>query len=356
MLATALQTKPKTVLVRNVYYLMSYAFNALDVKSYQKVGAEEFSGMDDLLAEILLMGVESQRRRGFERDYELVEEQGWRIKGRVNIRQTMAFEARGLACASYVYDEYDKDTQLNRILKTSIRALIGSKEVSEVRRRRLRGALAYMQDVQVIDQPNRIRWSGLRYHRNNKTYELLMNVCYMIVQQKLINPRDGEFELAIFDDAQWFSALFEHFLLNYYRRHFPQLEASAKRIRPEASAPSFLPSMLTDVTLSYKGKVHVIDAKCYGRIFTMRYSGKILSADHVRQIYYYASHAGGPENVSAMLIYAGTGEKHVNEIWVDNGYTLGCLTLDLTKRFEDISASLDSVVEGAFGTLEKLRA
>ena len=51
MLKTVLETKPETVLVRNVFYLMSYAFRALDVRDYERIGSEEFRGMDDLLAE-----------------------------------------------------------------------------------------------------------------------------------------------------------------------------------------------------------------------------------------------------------------------------------------------------------------
>ena len=76
MAQSALATRPATVLVKNVYHLMSYAFDAVDVKEYRTLETEDFSGMDDLLAAILLLGIESQRRRGLERDYQPVEEQG----------------------------------------------------------------------------------------------------------------------------------------------------------------------------------------------------------------------------------------------------------------------------------------
>ena len=355
MAKTALETKPETVLVQNVFHLMAYAFRALDVKAYERVGSEAFVGMDDLLAAILLIGVESQRRRGFERDYKPVCEMGWRIKGRVDVRQTMQLTAGGSASAAYEYDEYDEDTQFNRILKTSLLLLLKSTQVSESRRARLRGAIAALQGVETITNPSQIRWSELRYHRNNRSYELLMNVCYLVIQQRLVDPTNADLNLALFDDKQWFSALFENFILNYYQRHYPQLQVVGQDIiRPNDSAPKFVPHMFTDVTITDGTQSLIIDAKCYGRIFTMNYSKAIMSPEHVRQIFYYATHMGSPDCVRAMLMYAGTGERSVCEFWRDNDYELGCMTLDLNRDFAHIAADMDSAVRRVFGDIERV--
>lgn len=352
---TALETKPETVLVRNVFYLMSYAFRALDVRDYERIGSEEFRGMDDLLAAILLIGVETQRRRGFERDYKTKREEGWRIKGRVDMRQTMRLEMANQPIAAYDFDEYNEDTLLNRILKTSILALIGRADVQDERRRSLRSAMAYMQGVSTIADPSTIRWSELRYHRNNRSYELLMNVCYLVIQQQLMDPQSDDRLVASFDDKQWFSALFENFVLNYFKRHYPALKVTGQTpIRPNDNAPSFVPSMFTDVVLSNGASTLVIDAKCYGRIFSMNFDKEIMSADHIRQIFYYATHVGAPDRVAAMLLYAGTAESHVDEFWDDEGYRLGCKTLDLNTDFNLIENELDGIVVKQFGLVEKV--
>ncbi len=354
MAKTALATKPKTVLIRNIFHLMAYAFRAVDIRDYDQIGSEEFDGMDDLLAEILLIGVEAQRRRGFERDYQPTTEENWRIKGRINMRRTMQLNRLNTPAISYEYDEYNEDTYLNQILKTSLLVLLSSTDVQEARRRRLRGAMAFLQGVQTIKDPSRIRWSQLKYHRNNLSYELLMNVCYLVLQQQLMDPQSSSNKLATFDDKQWFSALFETFILNYFKRHYPSLEVVGQNsIRPSKDAPAFVPSMFTDVSISDGQHTLIIDAKCYGRIFSMNFGREILSSSHIRQIYYYATHTGPGDNVSAMLIYAGTSEQSLNDFWDDNGYQLGCKTLCLNTEFAEIAAELDSVIINAFGHVKK---
>lgn len=250
-------------------------------------------------------------------------------------------------------DDYCEDTLFNRILKAGVGVLLASGDVAEGRRRRLKGALAYLHAVSDIDEPSRIRWTMLRYDRSNRAYELLMSVCFMVMRRHLPRLDGGDLGLAMIDDEQGFSALFEHFLLEYYRRHFPQLRASSRRIHPDGEAPSFVPRMLTDVSLSHGGKTLVIDAKCYGKILAMNFGKKRLTADHVRQIYYYTSHAGDAEHALGLLVYAGTDEADMRECWTDNGYRIGCCALSLADDFDAISTTLDAIAQEAFGPLAR---
>ena len=339
-----------------MYYLMSYAFKAIDIREFKKLGSENFSNMDDLLAEILLIGVESQRRRGFEREYQPVEESGWRIKGRIDLRRTMRLALSGKQEAHFVYDDYNANTPLNRILKTGIFTLLKSDDVDDTRRKRLRGAISYLQNVDLVRNPASIRWDSIRYHRNNRSYMFLIHVCSLIIKRRLLNQVDGDSQFAVFDDKEAFSALFEAFILNYYKKHYPQLNPRGqKEIAPDPTAPSYVPSMKTDVCLTHDGKTLVLDAKCYGRIFSMRYENEKLSSEHIRQIYYYANHLGTAEDVCAMLIYAGTGEAEIMQTWKDQGYSIGCTTLSLNQEFDKISHTLDAIPEQVFGSLTKRR-
>lgn len=57
------------VVIRNIYYMMAYAFRALDLKEYERLKTEDFEELDDLLAAILAIGMSAQQRRGYERGY-----------------------------------------------------------------------------------------------------------------------------------------------------------------------------------------------------------------------------------------------------------------------------------------------
>ncbi|MCI7439019.1 MAG: 5-methylcytosine-specific restriction endonuclease system specificity protein McrC, partial [Coriobacteriaceae bacterium] len=55
--------------VRNVYYMLAYAFRALDERGWGDFEAEEFDNAADLCAAILCRGVGLQLKRGLGREY-----------------------------------------------------------------------------------------------------------------------------------------------------------------------------------------------------------------------------------------------------------------------------------------------
>ena len=65
------------------------------------------------------------------------------------------------------------------------------------------------------------------------------------------------------------STLYEKFVKEYYRKHFPSLNAKALHIDwniGEEEVIGLLPDMKTDITLTYKEKTLIIDTKYYGSI------------------------------------------------------------------------------------------
>ena len=70
-----------------------------------------------------------------------------------------------------------------------------------------------------------------RQHRNNATYEMLLNICYLIINGLLMTEEKGTKKLAKYLDDQRMSRLFEKFVLNYYRKHYPELDPSSTIIK-----------------------------------------------------------------------------------------------------------------------------
>ena len=57
--------------IKNVFYMLAYAFRALDRKAYRPLESEDFANAEDLLAAILILGVEepiqARREQGIHR-------------------------------------------------------------------------------------------------------------------------------------------------------------------------------------------------------------------------------------------------------------------------------------------------
>ena len=54
--------------VQNIYYMLSYAFQALQTQTYKNLATENFHNTAELCAAILDKGVSTQLKRGLERD------------------------------------------------------------------------------------------------------------------------------------------------------------------------------------------------------------------------------------------------------------------------------------------------
>lgn len=50
-------TNDKSILIKNIYYMLSYAFTILKQTNYNKIASEQFEKAQDLFAAILSKGV-----------------------------------------------------------------------------------------------------------------------------------------------------------------------------------------------------------------------------------------------------------------------------------------------------------
>ena len=336
-----------TVVIKNIYYMMAYAFKAIDIADFKRLEVESFGNVLDLLAAILAAGLDAQRRRGLEREYQPREEDLMRVRGRIDIADTMRLRMRQRQDLHCVFDERTEDTYKNQVLKTTALYLLRAPEVDAQRKRDLKRSLVLMQDVSLLD-PQRIAWGSMRYHRNNRSYQILMNVCYLALHELLLRDERGEVRLADVLSGDSLHRLYEKFILEYYRKHWSWLHPAAREIDHGIgdSAPDFLPRMLTDVTLANGDKCLIIDAKCYGTILGTHYDKEILSPANLNQILSYVMHAANAFDgeVSGMLLYAKTeGTELESESWLELGHTYHVRTLDLNQDFAGIAAQLDAI-------------
>lgn len=345
--------------VENVYYMLAYAFEALAEGAYASVKSETFENAEDLFGEILSLGLSGLLKRGLHRSYIEVEEDIVGFRGRLDIPRTLSHRAAKSQMLHCVHDEFSANNEFNQILKTAGALLLRSGML--VRSRfKLKRALLCLEGVEELD-PKTIRWSGLRYQKNNQHYVMLINICRFIIDGMLMGDGvvggDRKIRHVKFDDLKM-SKLYEHFICSYYAKHY-DLGARAREInwaidegKPSEQGDQ-LPKMRSDVMLRNEDRMLIIDAKFYQKSMQEYWSHQSVSSANFYQIFAYATnaHIQAPGlSVAGMLLYAKTSEEVVPALKVGiAGKQFEARTLDLALPFTEIAAQLDGIVDSYFG-------
>ena len=78
--------------VRNIYYLLCYAWDHVREGETVDVGSEQFGGLVDLFVKVLNEGVSRLVSRGLDRDYLVVHEDVRGLKGKLDFATTIQEE------------------------------------------------------------------------------------------------------------------------------------------------------------------------------------------------------------------------------------------------------------------------
>ncbi len=355
--------KDKTILIKNIYYMLSYAFSELKLKEYEDLASEKFDSIHNLFAAILAVGTGRQLKQGLFREYAGHRENTGTLRGRIDMPGTVRnrLSRRPMLCCDF--DELSENILLNRILKTAAMLLIGHDQTDRTRRDALKREMLFFSGVDPID-PKSVRWSAIRFHRNSGTYRLLIGLCRLLFEGMLLTTDAGECRLASFLDDQRMSSLYERFLRAYYAREHPGLSAAAAQIpwALDDGVDAMLPVMQSDITLSKGSTVLIIDAKYYSRTTQTQYDISKLHSANLYQIFAYvknrdAAFGKAPHSVSGMLLYAATDESVQPDCaYRMSGNRISAGTLDLNRDFSDIRQRLDGIACEYFGPATKTQS
>ena len=344
--------------IQNIYHMLAYAFQVLREQGYKSIATEEFHNVAELCAAILTKGVSEQLKRGLGREYIEQTEALSTVRGRIDISEsikTQSIHKQQLVCS---YDEFSVNSYLNRIIKTTMELLLRA-DISKARKKELRKLLVFFGEVEPLDV-HLIDWN-IRYNRNNQTYRMLISVCYLVAKGLLQTNSDGSTKLMDFLDEQRMHRLYEKFILEYYRKEHPDLNASASQIpwALDDGMSDMLPVMQSDITLSKGDTVLIIDAKYYSHTTQMQYDVHTLHSGNLYQIFTYvknkeAEFGDVQHTVSGMLLYAKTDEQvQPDQVYRMSGNKISVRTLDLNQDFSKIARQLDGIALEHFGNNAK---
>lgn len=348
-----LMTNDKGIFIKNIYYMLSYAFQVLKQSNYESIAAERFENVQDLFAAILARGTARQVKQGLYREYVTQNEMLSVMRGKLDMSRTILNRIQHKQKLACEFDELSEDNLYNKILKTTMYFLLKDSCVAVERKAAIRKVLCFFDGVSFLE-PSAIKWSRLHYQRNNRNYEMLLNVCYFVLDGMLQTTDKGGYKMASFSDEHM-ARLYERFILEYYRQHHTYLsEVKAAQVKWNLTGENdetmihFLPVMQTDVFLRLDEKILILDAKYYGKTLQRRFDKYSLHSGNIYQIYTYVKNQDkdGTGNVAGMLLYAKTDEDITPDcVFNMGGNRIGARTLDLNKEFRVIAGELDKIVE-----------
>lgn len=340
--------------IRNFYYMLSYAFQALNAQGYKEMATEDFHNVADLCAAILCKGVSLQIKQGLGREYIEKTEPLSALRGRIDISESIKTQSmlrQRLVCS---YDDFSVNFPLNQIIKSTMMLLLHG-DIDKKRKQELRRLLVYFGEVDALDIHD-INWH-VQYNRHNEQYQMLISICYLVAKGLLQTNSDGSIKLMDFLDEQRMSRLYEKFILEYYRKHFPQLHASASQIPwiLDDDENMMLPVMQSDITLSKDNDVFIIDAKYYGHTTQSQYDVHTLHSNNLYQIFTYVKNKEAElahvphRKVAGMLLYARTDEAiQPDHTYSMSGNKISVKTLDLNCPFDGIAEQLNEIAQEYF--------
>ena len=344
------------ILIHNIYYMLSYAFKVLNEGSYERISGENFDNAYDLFASILAKGISKQLKQGLYREYINQSETLATIRGKLDINGTILNRVRNSKLIACKYDELSENNLLNQILKATIMILLKSGAVKDERKAELKKVIIFFADVDDI-LTDTIQWQRIRYGKENALYRMLINICFFVLSNLVINESTGNYEFRKFGGEQ-LSALYEKFILEYYKQTYPALNVGLDmrdlHIDPSASddgVVAFLPKYKTDILLHnpVTNKLLIIDAKFYSYILTTYRDAHKLRNSHLNQIMVYVwNHEADNKysDVEGMLLYAKTENENIETGKVtilNRRYYIE--TLDLNVEFRKLRIQLDKIAE-----------
>lgn len=343
------------ILIKNIYYMLTYVFEDLTNPIYENVNTESFEDIHNLYAAILIKGISKQLKQGLHKEYINYQEDIPMIRGKIDISGTIRNEIQRKPLVSVEYDDLTEDNIYNQILKTTAVNLVNSKKIKldDKYRLKLKQLLLYFKNINLINL-NSVNWTRIPFMRHNQSYVLMVNICYLLFNQVIQTTDSGEHWMADYSD-QNLSSLFEKFVLNYYKRNFSaSYSVRSSHIKwaltnnADPASHKVLPIMKSDIIIESVKKSLIIDTKFYNNIYQYNFDTQKNRNMHLYQIYSYVKnyeYANDTKEVSGLLLYAQTYHETVPEY--NHEITQNKIfirSVDLNKPFNEICKQLDMIL------------
>lgn len=339
--------------IENIYYLLCYAWNTLDEKEQVKVSVDDKTELVDLFAKILINGTRMLLKRGIEKNYVTETPELAGVKGKLELGPTLKSGLLLKQRTLCTIDEFSGNILSNQILLSTLYRLIRTRELDTDLKKQIKPLVWMFDGIQTIELSSRI-FSQVRLHRNNRFYSFLIKVCRILYENMLPTEKPGEWLFVDFlREERKMNALFEAFLLNFYKREFPQWKVRKEFLywQFETKDPAhndYLPRMETDISIDTPTRKLIIDAKYYREALASYYGNEKVKSVNLYQLFSYLLNQRTEDprswHTTGMLVYPTTTQE-LNLSFRYHQHPIQIKTVNLNMHWKKIEERLKEMVE-----------
>lgn len=298
------------VQVRNLYYLLSYAWGHFAEDVLAEVSAETIRTAEQLFARVLIGACRKLLRQRLDRGYRQEVDDLRCPRGKLQVSRSLARATALRGVVECAYDEATEDVLHNRIIKATAQRLCNVDGLPPRYRGELLDIVREMSRVADVALSAR-DFLRIQRHSNLVRYRLALDVCELLHRCLLPDPRSGRWQFPSFvGNEREMGLLFEAFVREFLRREqrlFPFVKPTRIHWVAEGDSHELLPELRTDITLRRPGHSVVLEAKCYGAPLSTRRSGKsgaLRSQDVCQLMAYLTNFRPLGDTLTGVLLYA----------------------------------------------------
>ncbi|MBN2694465.1 hypothetical protein JXR93_07370 [bacterium] len=340
--------------IKNIYYMLCYAWDKVEMKDIINISVDNSIDLKNLLAKILISTTKIILKQGLKRDYIEKTEELRYIKGRVeisHIAQSRFYHKKFDTVCSY--SDYSESILLNRVIHSTILRVIRLKDIDKNIKKDLSKLKRYFSTIDIIELNSSI-FKNINYNRNDGFYKFIIDVCRFIYENTLPTESEGEYRFTDFTkDDREMGYIFECFVRNFYKVEQTDFKVVKKEIikwnltSSKEKDNSYIPQMVTDITLENSEQKIVIDTKFYKETLTTNYDKERVKSENLYQLFsYLINQEDGTEkrySTTGVLLYPTIDTDYTLDFAYKN-HKIKVRTVDLNKDWSDIHSRLIEIL------------
>lgn len=342
--------------VRNLYYLLCYAWDALEERDLADVDeAGAFRRLENLFGLILARGVMRLARRGLDRTYVAERQLVAGIRGKLDFGATLRGGTQVKQRTVCEVDELSADVLPNRILASTLETLLTARLAPRVRDdvHLARDRMGPMTPLRITDHAFRT----VHPAQSRRAYRFLLGLCQLLHRSLLVSPEEGETRFQGIDlERLTMWRIFELFVARFYRREqslfrvHPQRQLRWSGLDGPSDSVSRVPVMRPDLLLESRDRRILLDTKYYGKALRESHGATKVREGHLYQIFAYVMNRqkelpDGPPH-EGLLLYPTVNER-IQIDFQTHGHWIRVRSVDLGREWRGVEEEMGRVFHAA---------